>query len=118
MIANVIILGIIVVFVVFALKSVAKHLKGESACCGGGGGVTIAQEKTLAEPILETKTIKIDGMTCKNCSAHVQNSLNKIEGLSAKVDLKKANAVLSMSRKIDDDEIKRAVEGAGYKIGI
>lgn len=113
---NALIILISIAAVFFALRSSILHFKGKSACCGGGAGETIAFEKTLENPIVAQKIVKIEGMTCKNCRARVQNSLNKIEGLCANVDLKKGEAVLSMSRIVDDGEIKNAVEKAGYKL--
>ena len=40
----------------------------------------------------------------------------KIEGASAKVNLKKEEAVVSYDREIDDDDLKKAVEEAGFKV--
>lgn len=114
MIANVVIIFIAVVAIFFAIKSSVAHFKGNSSCCGGGAGETLLVEKTLDAPIIEEKTIQIQGMTCQNCRARVQNSLNKIDGLCANVDLKKENAILKMARNVSNDEIKSAVERAGY----
>ena len=35
---------------------------------------------------------------------------------SAKVNLKKEEAVVSYDREIDDDDLKKAVEEAGFKV--
>ena len=43
-------------------------------------------------------------------------ALNEIEGLSAKVSYKRKNAQLKMERQVSDEEIKKAVEHAGYKV--
>ena len=43
-------------------------------------------------------------------------AINKIEGASAKVDLKKEEAVVSYDREINDDDLKKAVEEAGFKV--
>lgn len=111
-----IIILIVIVILCFAIKGSLKHFRGEGSCCGGGGGNTIKSEKTLADPIIKMKDVKIDGMTCSNCESRVQNELNKINGLKADVSYKKKVAHLSYSKEIDDEVIKRAVEKAGYKV--
>ncbi|UKI56024.1 MAG: heavy-metal-associated domain-containing protein [Treponema succinifaciens] len=55
-------------------------------------------------------------MKCSECAKKLWNSLNKIEELSVKkVNFKNGTAVLEASRNISDEEIKSAVENAGYK---
>ena len=46
----------------------------------------------------------------------VMEAIDKIEGASAKVNLKKEEAVVSYDREIDDDNLKKAVEEAGFKV--
>ncbi len=114
---NVIIILLILAAIVFAVRSSILHFRGQGACCGGGGGETIATEKTLEEKVVCEKTVAIEGMVCKNCAAHVQNALNSLEGVSAKVNLKKAEARVSAVRDVSDEEIRKAVSDAGYGVG-
>ena len=58
----------------------------------------------------------IDGMTCSNCSARVENALNGIDSVKAKVNLRKKQAHIQMSEPVDDDRLRLAVEKAGYKV--
>lgn len=112
---NVILVLFIIVIFVFALKNSIKHFKGESSCCGGGSG-TLVEKKHLANPVVEKKTVFTAGMKCSECAKKLWNSLNKIEELSVKkVNFKNGTAVLEASRNISDEEIKSAVENAGYK---
>lgn len=55
-------------------------------------------------------------MHCKNCVQSVTEAINEIEGASAKVSLKKGQAVVSFDREIDDDALYIAVEGAGFQV--
>ena len=65
---------------------------------------------------IEKKTVFTEGMKCSECAKKLWNSLNKIEELSVKkVNFKNGTAVLEASRNISDEEIKSAVESAGYK---
>ena len=113
--------GIIIVIVIIllgcALKGTVKHFKGEGPCCGGGSGNTKkAKTKFLDGPVIGRRTLKISGMHCEHCVKSVTEEINKIEGASAKVNLKKEEAVVSYDREIDDDDLKKAVEEAGFKV--
>ena len=56
------------------------------------------------------------GMTCEHCKNRVENALNRLEGVSAKVNLKKKTAVVSMEKEVEDMQLQKAVEQAGYKV--
>ena len=60
------------------------------------------------------KTLMIEGMSCAHCSARVENALNAIEGVQAKVELKKKRAIVETD--VADDVLIKAVEDAGYKV--
>ena len=60
------------------------------------------------------KTLMIEGMSCAHCSARVENALNAIEGVQAKVELKKKRAIVET--EVADDVLVKAVEDAGYKV--
>ena len=57
------------------------------------------------------KIIEIKGMSCAHCQAAVEKALNGIDGVDAKVDLKRI-AIVDLSREIDDVTLKTAVEEA------
>jgi heavy metal translocating P-type ATPase len=61
------------------------------------------------------KTLKIEGMMCPKCVAHVKNALEKVEGVtSVTVSLEKKNAVVSGSA--DAEALKNAVIEEGYEV--
>ena len=96
-----IIILVVVVLLIFALKGSIKHFRGEGACCGGGSGsvkTKKAKKKTL------------DGVNS------VTNALNAIDGVSAEVSLKDNCAEVSCDRKVDDIDLKQAVERAGFEV--
>lgn len=65
---------------------------------------------------MEKMTLKIQGMTCKNCAAHVTEALTKVDGVkSAKVNLKKGEAVIKVESP-NMDTLKSAVSTAGYQV--
>ncbi|MCR4938802.1 MAG: heavy metal translocating P-type ATPase [Treponemataceae bacterium] len=65
----------------------------------------------------KTKTIKIEGMMCTHCEAHVKKALEAVPGIvSALPSHEKNNAVITMNAPVDDAAITKAVEEAGYKV--
>ena len=115
--ANVIIVLVLVVIVYFALKSTRKHMKGESSCCGGGGEIyQPVEEKKLDNPIIKESIFKIKGMTCQHCVANVTRAINTVDGVSARVNLKKEEAHVVYDREVDDQQIIQAIKQAGYDV--
>lgn len=65
-----------------------------------------------------TKTLMVDGMMCQHCVAHVKKSLESIDGIeNADVSLENKNAVITMSKSVDDNLIKDVIAEAGYVPG-
>ena len=62
-----------------------------------------------------TKTMKVDGMMCQHCVAHVKKALEGVEGVKqADVDLETKSAEIHMDQEIANDILNKAVEDAGY----
>ena len=61
------------------------------------------------------KTVKVEGMMCQHCVAHVKKALEALEGVqTAEVSLEQKQAVLTCTEQVADAEIKAAIEEAGY----
>lgn len=112
---NIIIAAILIIIILLALRASAKHFKGEGGCCGGGSDVP-AEEKILTGPIIGRKIMHIEGMHCQNCKNSIERQINKLDGASAKVNLRKKTAVVSMEYMIADEELKRAVEILDFQV--
>ena len=63
-----------------------------------------------------TKKMTIEGMMCAHCQATVTKVLNAIDGVSAQVDWEKKSAVVTLSKEVPDEVLKKAVEDADYKV--
>ena len=64
-----------------------------------------------------TKTLKIEGMMCMHCVAHVKKALEGVAGVSnADVSLERNEAVVTLSSEVKEEELVKAVEEAGYKV--
>ena len=93
-----------------------KHMKGEGGCCGGGGNTVAEEKKTLDNPVIAVKTVDIEGMHCENCKNSIERSVNKIDGASCQVNLKKKQATIEVDREIDDADIRIAIERLDFKV--
>jgi Cu+-exporting ATPase len=58
--------------------------------------------------------LMIGGMTCASCAARVEKRLNKIDGVTATVNLATETARVSFPGTVSPDELVMAVEQAGY----
>ncbi len=62
------------------------------------------------------KVITINGMSCEHCQARVEKALNALDGVAAKVDLKKKTATVILKAEVNDEVLKNAVKEAGYDV--
>lgn len=62
------------------------------------------------------KVIKIEGMMCEHCVAHVKKALEVFPGVAVEVDLKNGTATLQGDVIPDEAKLTEAVEQAGYKV--
>ncbi len=60
------------------------------------------------------KTMKIEGMMCAHCQAHVEKALNAIPGVTATVDL--AAGTAAVQGDVADEVLTKAVTDAGYTV--
>lgn len=64
-----------------------------------------------------TKTIKIEGMMCPHCEAHVKKALEALEGVeSATPSHTEKKAVVTLTSPVSDETLKSTVEAQGYKV--
>ena len=113
---NAIVVGVLAIVIIMAAKGAAKHFMGQGSCCGGGSSTVKEPDKKLSGPVVKNFVIKIDGMHCVNCSNRVKRALNRIDGVSAKLNLRKKEAVVECDREVDDEAITSAIESLDYKV--
>lgn len=76
--------------------------------------VCAESQKDAAKGKTMNKIIEIEGMMCAHCSGRVEAALRALPGETARVDLSKKRA--EVSGPATDEELKAAVEKAGYKV--
>ena len=112
---DLLIIAVITILIMIGLRSTKKHFKGQGGCCGGSSTPAPKQKKKLKN-VVQTKTVFIEGMTCEHCKNRVEKAVNDIDGAAAKVNLRKKEALVSLEREISDEELRTAIESAGYHV--
>ena len=75
------------------------------------------QENQESEDTTMKKILKIEGMMCPRCEAHVVKALKAIEGVSEAVaDHTADKATVTLSAPVEDAVLKTAVEEEGYTV--
>ncbi|MBP5749801.1 MAG: metal-transporting ATPase, partial [Firmicutes bacterium] len=71
----------------------------------------IKEEQTM------TKTLTVEGMMCMHCEARVKKALEAIDGVESAVASHEAGtAVVTLSKDVPDDVLKKAVEDQDYPV--
>ena len=63
------------------------------------------------------KKILIEGMSCGHCVSHVKEALSDLNGVnSVDVNLDSKTAIIEASTDVKDEDIKFAIDDAGYEV--
>lgn len=111
---NYVILGVVAVIILIALRSAAKHMKGQGSCCGGGSGYTPRKKKL--KTVIATKTFRVEGMHCEKCSGRVTEVVNDIPGVAGVVNLKKGTLTVSYEQEVADEVLRARLDRVGYTL--
>ena len=73
--------------------------------------------RSKKEDKIMEKTLKIEGMMCPHCEMRVKKALEAVPGvLEATPSHTAGNAVVKLSKDVDDAALKKAVEDQGYEV--
>ena len=68
----------------------------------------------MAKLALETRTLKLEGMTCSACVNTIERALNNLDGVSATVNYASETAHILALAEISTKKLIETVKGAGY----
>ena len=91
-----------------------KHTAPASAEVSAEPETTKSTQQNEKGVSVMEKKIMIEGMMCQHCVAHVTKALNSLPGETADVSLEGKCA--TVSGPATDEELKKAVEDAGYQV--
>ena len=114
--ANVIIVLILVVAVVYGIYNYVHHLNHGGGCCGEHDAPArkVKAADTSKSHYLHRLVMGVDGMTCQNCQRHVENALNAMTDTLAEADLSAQKVTVWTKADADEDAIRQAIRDAGY----
>ena len=114
--ANVIIVLILVVAVVYGIYNYVHHLNHGGGCCGEHDAPArkVKPADTNRSHYLHRLVMGVDGMTCQNCQRHVENALNAMTDTLAEADLSAQKVTVWTKADADEDAIRQAIRDAGY----
>ena len=62
-------------------------------------------------------TVKIEGMMCPHCEAHVKKALEEIDGVVLAVPSHEKNeAIVTLNKEVPLETLHKAITEAGYKV--
>ena len=101
----------------FDMYSSKRDRRGSKSVSQAELSALINEINSVQEEKAMNKTMKIEGMMCPHCQAHVEKALEAVSGVTAaEVSHEKGTAVVAMSEKVDNAALKAAVEQAGYTV--
>ena len=114
--ANVIIVLILVVAVVYGIYNYVHHLNHGGGCCGEHDAPArkVKATDTNKSHYLHRLVMGVDGMTCQNFQRHVENALNAMTDTLAEADLSAQKVTVWTKADADEDAIRQAIRDAGY----
>ncbi len=66
---------------------------------------------------METRVLKVNGMTCQHCKRAVEGALQDLPGVTkAVVDLDKGEVTVDFSQSVAQDALAAAIDEAGYEL--
>jgi len=75
------------------------------------------KKEWITENTTMKKTLKIEGMMCQHCVAHVTKALQGVNGVtSVEVNLKKKTAVVELGEAVENETLTAAIVDAGYEV--
>ncbi len=115
-IVEIIIIIVLIAAVAWGIYHIVRKSKHGGGCCGEHEEAEkrIAVKDRNKSHYPYTITLKIEGMTCENCARRVENALNSLDGIWAKVDISSNKAKVRCKQPLDEKMLLRAVTQAGY----
>ena len=113
--ATAIIIILLILICIVSVKSYVKKLA--HGCCGtGGDDEKVSEIKADTSEYKYKYTVKVGGMSCKNCAAKIENTFSRKDGLYAKADFKSGTAEIHSNDDVSEFTIRQTVVGLGYSV--
>ena len=116
--SNFLLIAALAVVAVWAAYRTIRRARRGGGCCGEReSAVARVQAKDRDRSHYPYQaTLAIGGMTCENCARRVENALNGLDGVWAKVDIGSHRAAVRTKTPPDENALREAVRQAGYVV--
>ncbi len=106
----------LVIFAVYRTVQKARG-KAKSSCCGTPEVITKKKVEDTDESHYPYRyKLAIDGMRCSNCAATVENTLDEIDGIWARVNLGRKEADVLSKQEMQQADFARVMGATSYKL--
>ena len=114
--ATIIICIVLILICAFGIFSYVKRLS--KGCCGSSDDKVkrLKPQDTDKSHYPYCYQLRIDGMTCKNCAARIENAFNGTGDYYAEVDLNKKIGKIRAKTEAAETEMRRVVARCGYSV--
>jgi copper chaperone len=113
---NIVIILVIFIGVLSGIKACLKRISGTGCCGSGNQSVRIEPEDKRRSHYAYRAELVVQGMKCRNCVLLVENALNSLDGVMAKVNLKKSTVSVLLKQTGNEQMLTSAVSNAGYTV--
>ena len=110
---------ICIILVLICAMGIGSYVKKLSQGCCGRSGDKVKRTKpqdTDKSHYPYCYQLKIDGMTCKNCAARIENAFNGTGDYYAEVDLGKKTGKVRAKTETGETELRKIVAKCGYSV--
>ncbi len=111
------VLLVVLLIVLFAIRGTVKKILYGGGCCPQKERephIKVSDQDISHYPY--HYILHIGGMTCTHCKTHVENTLNKLDGIWAKVDLPRKEADVRAKEEKEETLFRKAIWEAGYQL--
>lgn len=113
-VSTVIISLVILVILILGIRSMIR--RATTGCCGAGDEIKpIYPEDRDLSHYPYCYRLGVEGMSCQNCVNRIQNAFNKQDGLYARVNRHRKEAVVYAKQEQAQEVLEKVVTGLGYQ---
>lgn len=113
-VSTVIISLVILVILILGIRSMIR--RATTGCCGAGDEIKpIYPEDRDLSHYPYCYRLGVEGMSCQNCVNRIQNAFNKQDGLYARVNRHRKEAMVYAKQEQTQEVLEKVVTGLGYQ---
>lgn len=116
---TIIIYIIAAVLIIYGVYYTVQKFRGKakSSCCGTPEVKSVRKvDDTDESHYPYTYVLTVDGMKCSGCASNVENSLDNMDGVWAKVSLGRREARVLAKKEYTKEDFDEALSKTSYKI--